>query len=219
MKKIILTVAAVLAFGFANAQEVKFGIKGAANISTLTGDIENADYKFGGAIGVFAELKLSDSFSVQPELLYSMQGAENNYSLVTTGYSGEFKDKWTLSYINLPVMAKYYVIEKLSLEAGPQIGFLITSEIKQEASETNGGVTQTRTETVDFKSKTNSIDFGLNFGAGFDFSENFSAGVRYNVGLTNISKVQAKSEGQTDSMNMGTNVKNSVLSISLGYKF
>ncbi|RZJ55928.1 MAG: PorT family protein, partial [Flavobacterium sp.] len=33
-----------------------------------------------------------------------------------------------LSYLNVPIMAKYYVIEKLSLEAGPQIGFLLSAK-------------------------------------------------------------------------------------------
>jgi hypothetical protein len=56
MKKIILSVAAVFAFGFANAQEVKFGAKAGVNFSTFTGDAEDVDGKVGFQVGAFAEI-------------------------------------------------------------------------------------------------------------------------------------------------------------------
>ncbi|KIA99211.1 hypothetical protein OA93_06165 [Flavobacterium sp. KMS] len=202
MKKITLSIIAVLAFGFSNAQEVKFGAKGGINLSTLTGDIDNASSKVGFQVGGFAEIKLSDKFFVQPELLYSTQGAKNKVS--GFGYSEENKLKF--GYLNVPVMAKYYVIEKLSLEAGPQIGFLVSA--KSEYSSTGFG--EDESEKVDVKDQFKSIDFGVNFGAGYDFTENISAGVRYNLGLSNITDF-----GDGDNAKF----KNSVFSLSVGYKF
>ncbi|MCV9934169.1 PorT family protein [Flavobacterium sp. LS1R47] len=204
MKKITLSIVAVLAFGFANAQEVKFGVKGGINLSTLTGDMEDASSKVGFQVGGFAEIKLSDKFSVQPELLYSTQGAKEKSNVFDADamelVSADFTTK--LAYINVPVMAKYYVAEKFSLEAGPQIGFLVSAKGKMSG----GGDSQEE----DIKDFYKSIDFGVNFGAGYDFTENLSAGVRYNLGLSNILENEAGDNFKN---------KNSVFSLSVGYKF
>jgi opacity protein-like surface antigen len=181
MKKIILSAVAVLAFGFTNAQGVKFGAKVALNVATFTGDVEDASSLVGFQVGGFAEFKVSEKFAVQPELMYSAQGA-----------SGEGSDS-KLGYLNIPVMAKYYVAKSFSLEAGPQIGFLLSAKEDGE----------------DFKDYLSSTDFGFNFGAGYDFTENLSAGLRYNLGLSNI----------IDSEDNDGSIKNSVFSVSLGYKF
>ncbi|MFB3389006.1 porin family protein [Flavobacterium sp. LAR06] len=202
MKKIIMTAAAVMAFAFSNAQETKFGVKGGVNFANLTGDTEDASLKVGFHVGGFAEIKVSDKFSVQPELLYSTQGAKFDES----GEGFDIENKLNLSYLNIPVMAKFYVAEKFSLEAGPQIGFLLSAKAKSEG--TDEGITLSAEEDV--KDSFESIDFGVNFGAGYDFTENLSAGVRYNLGLSNIAKTE---DGDDFKMN------NSVFSLSVGYKF
>jgi opacity protein-like surface antigen len=202
MKKITLSIVAVLAFGFANAQEVKFGVKGGINLSTLTGDNDEASSKVGFQVGGFAEIKLTDKFSVQPEVLYSLQGAKSEFS----EFGLNSKSTLNLSYLNIPVMAKYYVAEKFSLEAGPQIGFLLSA--KDDTKVTMGG--ESSSEKINVKDDYKSIDFGVNFGAGYDFTENLSAGLRYNLGLSNIAETV---EGES------YKVKNSVFSLSVGYKF
>lgn len=203
MKKITLSIVAVLAFGFANAQEVKFGVKGGINLSTLTGDIEDASSKVGFQVGGFAEIKLSDKFSVQPELLYSTQGAKEKTNVFDVDAMEVVSADLTykLAYINVPVMAKYYVAEKFSLEAGPQIGFLVSAKGKVSGGDSS---------EEDIKDAFKSIDFGVNFGAGYDFTENLSVGVRYNLGLSNILENEAGDNFKN---------KNSVFSLSVGYKF
>ncbi|KIA99659.1 hypothetical protein OA88_19535 [Flavobacterium sp. JRM] len=202
MKKITLSIIAVLAFGFSNAQEVRFGVKGGINLSTLTGDIYDASSKVGFQVGGFAEIKLSDKFFVQPELLYSTQGAKSKVSAYDFSSESNFK----FGYLNVPVMAKYYVMDKFSLEAGPQIGFLVSA--KNDYSYSVLGYNESGKEDV--KDQFKSIDFGVNFGAGYDFTENISAGVRYNLGLSNITDF-----GDGDNAKF----KNSVFSLSVGYKF
>lgn len=185
MKKIILTTIAVCAFGFANAQETKFGAKVALNIASLTGDVEDASSLVGFQIGAFAEFKISEKFAIQPELMYSGQGA-----------SSDGDGDLNLNYINIPVMAKYYVAKSFSLEAGPQIGFLVSAKADGE----------------DAKDFISSIDFGLNLGAGYDITEKFSAGLRYNFGLSNVFDIDPEF-GEDISANNG------VFSLSVGYKF
>jgi opacity protein-like surface antigen len=186
MKKIILSVAVLFTFGFANAQEVKFGIKGGVNFSTFIGDVEDTDSRVGYQVGTFAEIKISEKFAVQPELLYSSLGAKTDIEGTTLTAMND--------YIVVPVMAKFYVAEAFSLEAGPQVGFLVSAKFKAEG------------DSIDVKEFYNSTDFGLNFGVGYDFTEAISAGVRYSLGLTNIVK-------DSDS------VKNSNVALTLAYKF
>ncbi|CAH0336514.1 hypothetical protein FVB9288_02219 [Flavobacterium sp. CECT 9288] len=202
MKKIILTVAAVFAFGFANAQETKFGVKGGLNLANISGDVEDNSSKIGFNVGGFVEIKVSDKFSVQPELLFSTQGTKFEES--GSGFSAEVK--YNLSYLNIPVMAKYYAADKFSLEFGPQIGFLTSA--KADFTATESGVTESGKEDV--KDDFESIDFGLNFGAGYDLTEKLSLGLRYNLGLSNIGKFEAGDDSK---------LNNSVLSLSFGYKF
>ena len=94
-------------------------------------------------------------------------------------------------------MAKYYVTEGLSLEAGPQIGFLI----KAEAG--------TDDVSVDVKDDFKSIDFGFNFGTGYKLESGLNFAARYNLGLSDIS----------DDNESNIKVKNSVFQLSVGYTF
>lgn len=212
MKKLLFAAIAVFTFG-ANAQDMNFGAKAGLNVTTLTGDVQDTNSLIGAHAGVFAEFKISDKFSFQPELLFSMQGAKEEYSETETfggtTYTYNEESKLKLSYINIPLMAKYYVAEKFSLEAGPQIGFLISAKADYETSETAGGTTTSESASVDVKDNFKGIDFGLNFGFGYDFTEKLSAGARYNLGLSNINDVDGSS----------AEVKNAGFQISLGYKF
>ena len=205
MKKIILSAIAVLVFGFANAQKAQFGLKGGVNVASqnYSGDgAPSPSSIIGFHIGGFVEIKISDKFSIQPELVYSTQGSKFDFMAEYDGNIYDTENTFKLSYINIPVMFKYYATEKFSLEAGPQLGFLTSSKMETEV------IGQSVTQNV--KSLFESIDFGLNIGAGYYFTKNISAGVRYNFGLANVGKNE---DGSDDS------IKNNVFSVSLGYKF
>ncbi|WP_338647784.1 porin family protein [Flavobacterium sp. KS-LB2] len=196
MKKIILMVVMVFTVGFVNAQgkeDMAFGIKGGLNISTITNaDVDGVNSKslVGFHVGFFGEFVLSDKFSIQPEVLYSTQGTKIEFE----GIKGDLK----LDYIAIPVMAKYYVADSFSLELGPQIGFLVSAKAK------SGG------ESEDVKDELKSTDVSLNFGLGYDITENFMIGARYNLGLTRLQDELLPGEDES---------KNSVFQISIGYKF
>lgn len=194
MKKVFLAIAVVIGFGVANAQSVKYGVKAGlnvANVSNLDSEIK-FDSRVAYHIGAMAEIGLTEQFAVQPEVLFSVQGV--------TKKEGEASATLNLNYVNVPVMAKYYVIEGLSLEVGPQVGFLTTAEFKLEGAGKESG-------TKDVKDNFKKVDFGLNFGASYNY-QNFNLGVRYNLGLTDVAK---EKEGDAK--------KNGVFQVSLGYFF
>lgn len=195
MKKIILSsiLFATLAFS-ANAQvpDIKLGAKGGVNFSNITNS--DMDSKTGFHIGVLAEAFLGEQFSIQPEIIYSSQGAKlknDNSSL-----------KLNVDYINVPIMAKYYVADGFNIQAGPQFGFLTKAEWKGEF----GGISATE----DIKDSLESFDFGVNFGLGYELPVGVFFDARYNLGLTKVNKESIS--GEDDG-------KNSVFQVSVGYKF
>jgi hypothetical protein len=97
------------------AQLVKFGFKGGLNYANYSGSDLQFDALTSYHAGLVAEIKLVDSFSIQPELLYSTQGATYKNAVE------EFRNE--LGYLALPVMAKIYLNKSVSLELGPQASF------------------------------------------------------------------------------------------------
>ncbi len=175
MKTKILSIALLLgAMSTMNAQngtssQSNFGVKGGYNLAAVNYDGEGeTGQRHGFHVGVYAESFISDSFSIQPELMYSQQGFEETYS-----NGGTFTQK--LDYINLPVMLKAYPSKNFFLEAGPQIGVAISHK-----EEYNGLFSGTR------EFEPNNFDWGMNLGAGFKTDGGISLGVRYHLGLGDI---------------------------------
>lgn len=201
MKKITMSLLAIFAFsGAALAQtpDVKIGAKAGLNISNVS-DIDDSKSKTGFHVGAVAEIFINEKFSIQPELLYSTQGAKASQKETFMGQTFKLESTLKLDYINIPIMAKYYIIDGLSVQAGPQIGFLVKAETKDKF--------QGESETTNVKSETQKVDFGLNFGAGYELPMGLFFDARYNLGLTKINK-----EGDNS-------LKNGVFQISVGYKF
>ena len=190
MKKMILSAIAIFTIGFANAQEVKFGAKAGLNLANISGGGTDTNVRTSFYVGGLAEFGISDKFFIQPELVYSSQGFINKSN---TDFSVQ------LDYLNLPIMAKYMVAEGFSLQAGPQIGFLLSAKNK------------TPEGSSDIKENLSKVDFSLGLGVGYDINENFNIGFRYNLGLSKINKESAPS-GSSD-------IKNSVFQIGVGYTF
>src|SRR5450432_1192824 len=99
MKKLFVLFLTAGAFFSANAQ-VQFGVKAGANFATLTGSAaDGAKTKVDFNGGAFAHIPLFNSFFLQPELVYSGQGAK----------ATENEEDFTVnqSYLNVPVLFQY----------------------------------------------------------------------------------------------------------------
>jgi len=178
MKKILLSVAAAMAFCLAaqaQSEEIKFGVKGGVNFTNFDSDGADSDGKTGFYAGGLVDLPVSGNFHIQPEVLYSSEGA----------------DDASLDYIRIPVMAKYYIMEGLSFQAGPEIAFKVGSE----------------DEFVD--NATKSIDFGIGGGVAYELTMGVFFDIRYNVGIADISDSNA---------DVGK-VHNTGLQIGAGFRF
>lgn len=196
MKKLSLTLALALALVFSSNAQISFGAKAGVNFAKLTGDIANAKSRTSFVFGAMAEIPITEKFSFQPELLYSSQGAKGE----ETDFDGTYKEELKFDYLNLPLMAKYYVAENFSLEVGPQIGFLLSAKEEYDYPDESG--------SEDVKDSLESIDFVLNFGLGYKLDNGLNFGARYNLGLSNIAK--GPDAGK---------VRNGLFQITVGYFF
>jgi len=215
MKKILFAAVGLLA-AISYAQDITYGAKAGVNISNFSGnDIEDTKPVFGALFGGFAEISISDKFSIQPELLFSMQGARSEYSESEPGYSFSEENRTKLNYLNIPVLAKYFINEKIALLAGPQVGILLSAKEKFEGTETFMGQTISYAETIDAKDFYRSIVLGFNIGVTYSFTDKIFVDARYNLGLSSITKKFTDEFGDSFS----ANIKNNVLQFSIGYKF
>lgn len=171
-----------------------FGVKGGVNFANITGDdFNDADGRTSFHVGVLAEFPLAEIFSLQVEALYSGQGWKRNYDIP---FIGEEELEYQLDYINVPVLAKVYVLEGLSIEVGPQFSFKVNEEF-DNAPEDDGG---------DYDlDEAESFEFGVAAGLTFQTKMGLFATGRYTQGMTDVVK--------------DVDAKNQVWQIGIGYKF
>ncbi|HSR60409.1 MAG TPA: porin family protein [Robiginitalea sp.] len=179
MKKTLLLVMALLASQmYAQDKAFTFGVKAGANFSNLEVDTDFGDFSPDGAtsifIGAFVDLGIAESLHFQPELQYSIEGAEDA----------------DITYLNVPLMLKYYIVDGLNVQAGPQIGILLDAE---------GG-------TEGLKSS----NFVLNLGAAYEFPMGVFIDARYNLGLSNIAE---------DDPEFDASLKTKGFQLGVGYRF
>lgn len=165
-----LALATILMTGSTFAQHTNFGFKAGLNsynISNNSGSSYNS--KLGLNIGMFGHIHLDKQLAFQPELVYSSQGAKYTYLGTETTIN--------LDYINVPLLLQYMFENGFRLEAGPQVGFLVSAKSK------------TNNATTDIKSSIKGIDLGLAIGLGYvDTKSGFGVDARYNLGLSNINE-------------------------------
>jgi hypothetical protein len=171
-----MAVVAISLFGSVEAQQtskekfINIGIKGGLNIYNIIND-NNVSYnsKAGVHAGLIGHIHFTRQIALQPELVYSVQGAQYDIAGVNT--------KINLAYINVPLMVQYMFDNGFRLQAGPQIGFLANAKSK------------TNNSSTDIKDSFKKVDAALGAGIGYvEPSSGLGIDARYNIGLTDISE-------------------------------
>jgi len=166
MKKLLLILITVVGFGHitAFAQEVEWSAKAGLNFSTLGKVDASFQPKIGYHAGIAAEFIATPYFSLQPELVYSLQGATIDQS------QGIYLN---YHYLNVPLLAKIYFYKDASFDLGMQYGFLLKAGNKDDYGSDN------------ITADVNRNDFALVFGFSYKLNEKFIFNLRYNMGLSN----------------------------------
>lgn len=210
MKKILVAVliGGILFVSNLSAQNSDFGAKGGLNFSNMTVSGNNDEnLKLGFHVGVFDKISISESFAIQPELLYSVKGFKYNFDNVVFA-DGEAK--FNLRYIDLPVKLVYNLSPDFEFQFGPYVSYLLKAKVKTDA------------EVMDFfdidsdgeldRANFRPIDMGLSAGLGFNLHP-FLLGFNYNVGLTRVAKENRPAE------EIIGDARNTVIQIYAGIRF
>ena len=160
MKFLIGLIAAIMITGVVSAQHgnapaghVTLGIKGGLNFYNIHNDNNTSFHqRTGFNIGLLGHIHRDSQWAFQPELVYSAQGAKNN----------------NLDYLNIPVLLQYMFDNGFRIQAGPQVGFMVSS---------------------DNNNTYKPIDIALSVGVSYVVpSTGFGLDLRYNHGLTDITE-------------------------------
>jgi hypothetical protein len=174
MKKIFFITALTFFLNFGFAQKVVFGLKAGLNYSNLTSKNDfnfeaNTSYHFGALL----EFNFAPVFSIQPEIMYSVQGAT----------SQDFQDV-KLDYVTIPVVAKVYIVPKIfALEVGPQYAFLVNDDFG---------------DTINNKT----YDFSAVGGFSLSLGKHVFGQARYILGLTDTTQ-NAEIKNRTFQLSLG----------------
>ena len=163
--------------------------------------------KIGLVAGAEAEYQVSRRLGLSAGVLYSMQGARYNdfhgSNIAVTDA------KVRLEYINIPIMANFYVVKGLALKAGLQPAFCVKNEVKGNVTahaDLGWNVLKKGVIKPDFKT----FDLSVPVGVSYEYN-NFVIGAMYNIGLTNVFS------GDWDG-GKKPSTHNSVWQLTLGYK-
>lgn len=186
----------------------KFGLKGGYNIAKVKGTATNyaPDNRKGFMVAAFYSTP-SRGLGYRTELVFSRQG----FSFDEDGKLQEV----TQDYIYLPNFTTFTIAQKVMLQAGAQIGYLLNAEKKSSSG----------TES-DIKEYMNRLDYGFAGGVEMYPFKGLLVGARYNVSLGSVYK-QYESAG-TSPMPVGypfpftpNDIKgrNAVVQFFAGYRF
>ena len=189
MKKFMIFAVMMLSAMTASAQQEvgtwsatpKVGI----NLAKVT-NANDASMKVGLVAGADLNYQIAEKFAVSAGVFYSMQGAKSKDDGIKTTAK--------LDYINIPILAQFYVVPGLALKAGIQPAFNVKHKYKVES-----GGSSAEADYPDFKT----FDFSIPLGVSYEFS-NFVIDARYNLGLTKL-------------VDNGESSKNSVIQFTVGY--
>ena len=201
MKKIIFFICIML-FSISSFAQYEVGSihimpKAGINIASLS-ETSNSDYRVGLAIGAELEYQAHSLLAVSVGATYSEQGA--------TYYLSPYDYTFKMDYINVPLLANFYVAKGFALKVGLEGGVLINQKIKGVGNGISFEQDLEKAMSSNGKKYTmKSFIAGMPLGASYEY-KNFQIDARYIIGLTNANEF------------VGSNDRHNLFQLTLGYK-
>ncbi len=187
MKKFLIMAAMTLSSAGAFAQysggEFTLQPKIGLNVSNLS-HYDDSDYKAGLVAGIETEYHINNWFALSGGLMYSQQGADSNKYKVTT----------KLDYLNIPILANFYIAKGLAVKAGLQPGFLLSA----------------KNDDLNIKDVCEKVDLAIPVGISYEY-KGFCLDARFSPSVTSVFN--------NDGRDYSDKSKHEVFSMTFGYKF
>lgn len=160
--------------------QTRFGVRAGVSLANLEvdddvnpGNVPNTNTKTSFVGGFFVNIPVGGMFRVQPELVWSGQGAKADKGSITT----KTMEEYDFGYIAIPLMLQLQTNGGFFVETGPQFSILMRAQEEY----TDG--TTVNVEDQDWVKKT---DFGWGVGIGYLSRIGLGIDGRYNFGLSNV---------------------------------
>jgi hypothetical protein len=209
MKKILIVVIVLLSKS-ASAQ-ISYGISAGVNVNTAEVFYEpqkswatyrKTESSTGFQINGFLLLDLSDKFSVRPTLGFVQKGFRYK-EIKVPGVGIIPSAKVTMSCIHLAPVFSYKIINRVFIEAGPELTYHVDFKTEDPSLE-------------DYKGK---VEWSALFGARYSISKKIDFNIQYSLGLTDITDVKGYFENPNTNAveEFGLVTKTSYLGLSVSY--
>jgi hypothetical protein len=187
---------------------VKFGLKGAVSMSSLSTNISEYENALNAGYQLGAFLRIGDKWHLQPEAYFAGKVGEIKYDVPIQG-NISVSEKITLNTVDVPLLVGFKIIDPPTLNVRLQAGPVASFVMNKKFDVTLDGVSQDPSE--EYKNAWKDINWGLQFGAGVDVLF-LTIDLRYELGLSNL-------YSQPDnSVSVHDNVKNNLFFLSVGFK-
>lgn len=117
-----------------------------------------AEFGPGLSVGLEAEYIAHPNIGVSFGVMYAHEGTDHELKEAETG----------LDYLNVPLMANFYITPQFAFRVGAQAGFMVDNDYEDS-------------------SVFNKVDFSIPVGIQYEY-QNFMLGLHYNWGLTKVYK-------------------------------
>lgn len=184
--KLLSLIAATLFTITAGAQTLRLGIKGGTTVYKISGQSFDEKFQYGYHLGGYLKLKLTNRFSVQPEVLFNQVNTtvDSSFkSLYSSLANPAYVKNVKLKYLTIPLVLNYKLNKIISLQGGAQYGILMDN---------NKNLLQNGREA--FSNGDFSMLGGLQINLG-----KFNITGRYAVGLNNINDIDNRDKWKSQS--------------------
>ncbi|MFD2572322.1 porin family protein [Spirosoma soli] len=120
IKKFTLVVSTLLVASLTTFAQVRVGVTGGVQLANQKNEIGgfslSGSNRIGFTAGLVLDAALSESFSIRPQVLYSVKGMKLNFDALLGGLGGnDAEGTYTFNYVEVPIQLMYGV------EAGPAL--------------------------------------------------------------------------------------------------
>ncbi|MDO9254106.1 MAG: porin family protein [Bacteroidales bacterium] len=201
---IMLLIASVTLVSTSAFAQINFGLRSGLAATTFSdqGNLyQDNKVTFSYTGGVFANIPVIKSFSIQPELNYVRKGRSNE----TTELNTTVKTDFMLHYLQVPVLFQYRNDQLLNksgsvfyINGGPYAAFVLNTQTR--VSDNNEGVS-----LVPVNDSKNT-DWGATLGIGFQtpvFKKDICFDLRYDIGMSEIQQQPTEYRSKALSFTIG----------------
>jgi hypothetical protein len=156
------------------AQSISGGVKAGLNLANQTysggGYTSSPSFRPSLHAGGYLTLMFTKHLGLQPEVLYSGEGAKSG------------NQSYKMSYINIPILVRFNVNDLLSFHAGPQVGLLTSAKYDYGSG------------TQDVKDNFKSSNISLAAGATVDLPFGLNFTLRFIQGISDINNTSSSTK-------------------------